>query len=131
MGKELKKPIVYTKSNCVQCDSTKRYLTKYGIEYKEIDLEIDLEAMEYVKELGFTASPVVLTEYGNWSGFRISKLEHLISEYKLERVKPVTEPAYKQLIRDEIYKREHEGKAIFEIAEEVERIIREAVATEK
>lgn len=40
------------------------------------------------------------------------------------------EAEYKQLVRDLIYLRESEGKPIFEIADRVEQIIREAVEAE-
>ena len=71
------KVTVYSKNNCVQCEATKRWLRKHSIEFDTVNLEETPEAMEKVKELGFSAAPVVTTEMGNWSGFRVSKLEDL------------------------------------------------------
>lgn len=68
---------VYTLPACVQCDSTKRLLTKNEIQYQEIDLSIDQEALAMVRELGYTAAPVVVVGDDHWSGFRPDKLATL------------------------------------------------------
>lgn len=69
--------IVYTLPSCVQCDSTKRVLTKNSIEYQEVDLSQDEAAMEYVKGLGYNAAPIVVAGDSHWSGFRPDKLSAL------------------------------------------------------
>lgn len=68
---------VYTLPACVQCDSTKRLLTKNEIQYQEIDLSTDQDALAMVKELGYTAAPVVVAGEDHWSGFRPDKLATL------------------------------------------------------
>lgn len=68
---------VYTLPACVQCDSTKRLLTKNEIEYREVDLSANPEALTMVKELGYTAAPVVVAGDDHWSGFRPDKLATL------------------------------------------------------
>jgi glutaredoxin-like protein NrdH len=68
---------VYTLPSCVQCDSTKRVLTKNSIEYQVVDLSQDEVAMEMVKELGYNAAPVVVAGDDHWSGFRPDKLAAL------------------------------------------------------
>jgi glutaredoxin-like protein NrdH len=68
---------LYTLPACVQCDSTKRVLTRNSIEYLEVDLSQDPEAMALVKELGYTAAPVVVIGDDHWSGFRPDKLSAL------------------------------------------------------
>ena len=77
---------VYTKNNCVQCDATKRWLKRYGIEFETINVEEDEEAMKKVLAMGYSAAPVVVTDIESWSGFRISKLENLKAELKSEEV---------------------------------------------
>ena len=69
--------IVYTLPSCVQCDSTKRVLTKNAIAYEEIDLSQDEQAMEYVKTLGYNAAPIVVAGDEHWSGFRPDRLSSL------------------------------------------------------
>lgn len=69
--------IVYTLPSCVQCDSTKRVLTKNSIEYQEVDLSQDEQAMEFVKGLGYNAAPVVVAGDEHWSGFRPDRLSSL------------------------------------------------------
>ena len=68
---------VYVKPACVQCDATKRFLDKAGIDYSTIDITQDAEALEKVLNMGFQAAPVVVTEDDAWSGFNPSKLEEL------------------------------------------------------
>jgi glutaredoxin-like protein NrdH len=68
---------VYTLPSCVQCDSTKRVLTKNGIEFNTVDLSTDETAMEMIKTLGYQAAPVVIAGDDHWSGFRPDKLSAL------------------------------------------------------
>lgn len=68
---------VYTLPACVQCDSTKRLLTRNSVEYQEIDLSQDSDAMSMVRGLGYTAAPVVMVGDDHWSGFRPDKISAL------------------------------------------------------
>jgi glutaredoxin-like protein NrdH len=68
---------VYTKPNCVQCEQTKRYMEKNGIEYNTVDITQDQEAFEMVLGLGFRSAPVVITPTDSWSGFRPDKINLL------------------------------------------------------
>jgi len=68
---------VYTLPACVQCDSTKRLLTRNSVEYQEIDLSKDADAMAMVRELGYSAAPIVMAGEDHWSGFRPDKLATL------------------------------------------------------
>lgn len=68
---------VYTLPACVQCDSTKRLLTRNSVDYQEIDLSQDADAMSMVRELGYSAAPVVMVGDDHWSGFRPDKISAL------------------------------------------------------
>lgn len=68
---------VYTKNDCVQCDMTKRLMTREGIEYTEINLEQDADAMTRVKEMGYLAAPVIVAGSEHWSGFRPERVKGL------------------------------------------------------
>lgn len=68
---------LYSKPRCVQCDATKRALTKRGIAFDEVDMATDLQALEYVKSLGFASAPVVVTQDDSWCGFRPDKIKVL------------------------------------------------------
>ncbi|TCD54086.1 glutaredoxin-like protein NrdH [Alloscardovia theropitheci] len=61
---------VYSKSHCVQCNATKRQLAKLGVEYTEINLEQDQQALERFKAAGFVQAPIVVTDDETWSGYR-------------------------------------------------------------
>jgi glutaredoxin-like protein NrdH len=68
---------VYTKPSCVQCDMTKRYLDKAGVEYDTVDITEDPAALDMILEMGFQAAPVVISDAGNWAGFQPDKLNLL------------------------------------------------------
>ena len=75
---------IYTNPNCVQCDQTKRYLDRVGIDYKTVDLSTNPEALEMVLEMGHKSAPVVITDKDNWSGFRLTKLAGLADRFASE-----------------------------------------------
>ncbi len=67
---------VYTNPNCVQCEQTKKYLDKEGIEYTVENLQSDEnydKLVEFVNQ-GFKAAPIVVTDTETWSGFKPDKL---------------------------------------------------------
>lgn len=68
---------LYSLPNCVQCDSTKRFLKSKFIDFSEINMAEDNEALQKVREWGYTQAPIV--EYGSerWSGFRFDKLNSI------------------------------------------------------
>ncbi|UQN30488.1 glutaredoxin-like protein NrdH [Brachybacterium kimchii] len=66
---------VYSKPMCVQCDATKRALTKSGIDFDVVDMTEDAEALAHVKELGYVKAPVVEVGEDRWSGFRPDKIK--------------------------------------------------------
>jgi glutaredoxin-like protein NrdH len=70
---------VYTTPTCVQCESTKKFLDKNGLEYSVVDLTEDDAALEMVKGLGYASAPVVVAGESHWSGFRPGMLAELVS----------------------------------------------------
>lgn len=69
---------VFSKNNCMQCKMTKQFLDQHGADFEEINIDEKPEKIEYVKNLGFSAAPVI--EAGNvvFSGFQPSKLKELV-----------------------------------------------------
>ena len=67
---------VYTNPNCVQCEQTKKFLDKEGIEYTVENLQSDEnyeKLIEFVNQ-GFKSAPIVVTDTETWSGFKPDKL---------------------------------------------------------
>lgn len=69
---------VYTLPSCVQCESTKKYLTTKDVPFTTVDLSEDTGAMDMVKTLGYQAAPVVISGDDHWSGFRPDLLSALV-----------------------------------------------------
>ena len=83
---------LWTKPNCVQCETTKRQFDKRGIIYKTRRLDKSPKAVERFLELGLTAAPIVETDDRRWSGFRLDKIKSLEYNLKSERAHGVNVP---------------------------------------
>ena len=68
---------IYTKPSCVQCDMTKRYMDRIGVEYTTVDITEDPAALEMILGMGFQSAPVVISPAGNWAGFQPDKINLL------------------------------------------------------
>jgi glutaredoxin-like protein NrdH len=75
---------VYSKDNCVQCRATKQKLKDKGLRFVEYNVEESAEAMQYVKNLGYKAAPVVVVGFEHptmggkhWSGYDPNNLAAL------------------------------------------------------
>ena len=73
---------IWTKSNCVQCEQTKKQFIKEGITYKEYNLEENMDQLDAFKEQGLLSAPIIESEIGTWSGFRIDKIGDLSKAIK-------------------------------------------------
>lgn len=81
---------LWTKANCVQCESTKRQFDKRGIIYKT--RKLTPKAVERFIELGLTAAPIVETDDRRWSGFRLEKIKSLEQHLRSERAHSINVP---------------------------------------
>lgn len=70
--------VVYTKPSCVQCEATKRLLTKLELDYDTVDITQDATALEMIIAKGFQAAPVVNAGDEWWSGFNPEKINGLV-----------------------------------------------------
>ena len=68
---------VYTRSTpfCGKCVATKRWLTKRGIEFTEVDMATDPSALAWAKSRGHLAAGDV-----EWSDFRVDLLDQHLGE---------------------------------------------------
>ena len=78
---------VYSRSNCVQCSMTKKYLSNHNTRFEEVDLEEDELALEAAKDLGYRSAPVVFVRYpsgaeSHWAGFNPSRLKDFVESSK-------------------------------------------------
>lgn len=74
---------VYSKPKCVKCEMTKEFLKANHVEFEEINVEEDEEALDLIKKHGFQRLPVV-TRNGSFdfafSGFQIDLLDELVEK---------------------------------------------------
>ena len=70
---------VWTTPSCVQCEQTKKQLTKLGITYSEHSLADNPEQLEAFKARGLLQAPIVETDIKTWTGFRLDKIRSLAS----------------------------------------------------
>lgn len=72
---------VYSKHNCVQCEMTKEFLKQNNVEFKEVNVEENEEALELIKLHGVKRLPVVTRNNSfdfAFSGFQIDLLDELV-----------------------------------------------------
>ena len=67
---------IYTNPNCVQCEQTKKFLDKEGIEYnvENLQAEENYDKLVAFVEQGFKSAPIVVTDTETWSGYKPDKL---------------------------------------------------------
>lgn len=69
---------VLSKPSCVQCTATKRALTKAGVDFTEVDMSENPDALDRAKSLGYLAAPVVIVdENTHWAGYQPDKISAL------------------------------------------------------
>ena len=61
---------IYSKPNCMSCEFAKKYLNDKGIEFKEINVFEDVEALAMLRDAGYSEMPVVDTGGEFHTGFR-------------------------------------------------------------
>lgn len=70
---------VFTKSGCIQCRMTKRFLSEHDVQYKENNINQNPEFVSYLKDKGFQSVPVVFTNDNNpIVGFRPDELKEIV-----------------------------------------------------
>ena len=84
--------IVYVLPGCVQCVMTKHALETAGVPYVLINLANDQQAMELVKQLGYTSAPVVVAGAASWSGFQPDKIKAIATAHATNRYTVPVDP---------------------------------------
>jgi len=79
---------VYSKNLCSQCDQTKNYLKSKNITFREINIEQDLEAREFIIQQGLRTMPQIFMDgkifvEGGWTGLSKMTAEDIQSEIEL------------------------------------------------
>lgn len=85
----MRKIVVYSKPQCVQCDAVKRKFDQAGVAYIEANLlELPREAVEELMEAGHRAAPIVSiisddgSLYDEFSGYHPQKVDQAIAYVK-------------------------------------------------
>lgn len=77
---------VYSKTDCRQCKILHRFLSEREVQYHEINIDLDSEALTYVKEvLGASSAPITVIEKEGGQevifGFAPSELKQALHFY--------------------------------------------------
>lgn len=68
---------VFSKAGCQPCRMTKIHLKKAGIEFEEVDVTTDPDAVKTLEDLGYQQVPVVMVGDESWSGLRMDRIKEL------------------------------------------------------
>ena len=79
---------IYSKNNCPYCTNAKQYLERKNISYREINIEENPEAREFVLSQGHRTMPQIYMDgkifvEGGWQGLSKMTVEDIISEIDL------------------------------------------------
>lgn len=68
---------IFSKNNCMQCKMTKRFLSENNIPFEEVNIDVEPEAVEWLKGQGFQSVPVTFSNETAIIGFRPDQLKTL------------------------------------------------------
>lgn len=79
---------VYCKPQCPFCDKTKRYLDNHNIAFREVNIEQDGTALEFMQQQGLKTVPQIFMDgkifvEGGWSGLSNMTAADILSEIEL------------------------------------------------
>jgi len=79
---------IYSKNNCPFCVMAKNYLSLHNIAFREINIEEDAAAREFVQQQGLRTVPQIFMDnkifvQGGWSGLSKMTAEEIRSEIDL------------------------------------------------
>ena len=69
---------VYSKPNCVRCEMAKRYLNDKGVPFEEVDVFENAEALQMLRDEGYSEMPIVDINGERHSGFRPEILARVV-----------------------------------------------------
>jgi glutaredoxin len=79
---------VYSKNLCPNCVQAKNYLKSKNINFREINIEQDVEAREFIIQQGLRTVPQIFMDgkifvEGGWTGLSKMTAEDILSEIEL------------------------------------------------
>lgn len=74
--------LVYSKKNCFKCEMAKKLLMNNDVPFVTLDVEEDESAMDYLKEIGVFALPLVTYSGTQSYGFNPDALHYISDLYK-------------------------------------------------
>ena len=86
---------VYSKTNCPHCVNAKRYLENLNINYREVNIEQDSQAREFILNQGHRSVPQIYIDQqllveGGWSALSQISSEEIID--RINRNTPMNPP---------------------------------------
>ena len=80
--------VIYSKNNCPFCVMAKNYLQSKNINFREINIEQDAEAREFIQRQGLRTVPQIymngkLFVQGGWDGLSKMTAEDILNEMEL------------------------------------------------
>jgi glutaredoxin len=79
---------IYSKNNCPYCVMAKQYLQAKNINFREINIEHDAEAREFIQSQGLRTVPQIFMAgrvfvQGGWTGLSAMSTEDIMAEIDL------------------------------------------------
>ena len=74
----MKPATLYSRKNCQPCKAVERRLIKNGTPYLKVDVSEDADAAAKLKQLGYTAAPVLVSGQTHIIGYSPDKIDGLM-----------------------------------------------------
>lgn len=75
-----KSVVVYTQPGCLFCGKVRAYLNQRGVTFAERDVSTDEQAMSWLEDQGFFATPVTVIDGTAVVGFNKARLEAMLGQ---------------------------------------------------
>ena len=75
--------IIYTRNNCVQCHATKRAMESRGFDFEMVNVDLQPDLADSLRDQGFRQLPVVVAGETSWSGVRPDMINRLHPEHRV------------------------------------------------
>lgn len=83
----MKPATLYSQKNCQPCKAVERRLIKNGTPYTKVDVSEDADAAARLKQLGYTAAPVLVSGQTHIVGYSPDKIDALMLPEPVKELK--------------------------------------------
>lgn len=83
---------LYTRKQCAYCSNTKNFLVSKNINFREIDIDLDPSALEFMRDQGHRTVPQIYMDgqlfvEGGWQGLSRMSVEEILNDIEIRNTR--------------------------------------------